>query len=253
MTALLTVAGLHAGYGHVGVLDGVTIEVPERGFVALIGSNGAGKSTLLRTLSGLLRPTAGQISFGGASIVGQHPAAIVGRGLLQVAEGRRLFRSQSVRDKLQLGLWGSKLNKGEAAARYERVYALFPVLAERPDVPAGILSGGQQQMLAVGQALMQAPRLPRHGHRLKAPSRVTVTVGQDRPHQRWRLRHLHAAQGDPPMRLCIFGAGAIGGFVAAHLAQVDGLEISVVARGAHLAAIRARRLHVRSPQGEIVA
>lgn len=241
MTALLTVAGLHAGYGHVGVLDGVTIEVPERGFVALIGSNGAGKSTLLRTLSGLLRPTAGQISFGGASIVGQHPAAIVGRGLLQVAEGRRLFRSQSVRDK------------GEAAARYERVYALFPVLAERPDVPAGILSGGQQQMLAVGQALMQAPRLPRHGHRLKAPSRVTVTVGQDRPHQRWRLRHLHAAQGDPPMRLCIFGAGAIGGFVAAHLAQVDGLEISVVARGAHLAAIRARRLHVRSPQGEIVA
>ena len=241
MTALLTVAGLHAGYGHVGVLDGVTIEVPERGFVALIGSNGAGKSTLLRTLSGLLRPTAGQISFGGASIVGQHPAAIVGRGLLQVAEGRRLFRSQSVRDK------------GEAAARYERVYALFPVLAERPDVPAGILSGGQQQMLAVGQALMQAPRLPRHGHRLKAPSRVTVTVGQDRPHQRWCLRHLHAAQGDPPMRLCIFGAGAIGGFVAAHLAQVDGLEISVVARGAHLAAIRARRLHVRSPQGEIVA
>lgn len=241
MTALLTVAGLHAGYGHVGVLDGVTIEVPERGFVALIGSNGAGKSTLLRTLSGLLRPTAGQISFGGASIVGQHPAAVVGRGLLQVAEGRRLFRSQSVRDK------------GEAAARYERVYALFPVLAERPDVPAGILSGGQQQMLAVGQALMQAPRLPRHGHRLKAPSRVTVTVGQDRPHQRWCLRHLHAAQGDPPMRLCIFGAGAIGGFVAAHLAQVDGLEISVVARGAHLAAIRARRLHVRSPQGEIVA
>ena len=99
MTALLSVAGLHAGYGH------------------------------------------------------------VGRGLLQVAEGRRLFRSQSVRDNLQLGLWGSKLGKGEAAARYERVYALFPVLAERPDVPAGILSGGQQQMLAVGQALMQAPRL----------------------------------------------------------------------------------------------
>lgn len=159
MTALLKVDGLHAGYGHVGVLEGVTIEVPERGFVALVGSNGAGKSTLLRTLSGLLRPTAGQITFGGESIGGADPAAIVGRGLLQVAEGRRLFRTQSVRDNLQLGLWGSKLGKGEAAARYERVYALFPALAERPDVLAGILSGGQQQMLAVGQALMHAPRL----------------------------------------------------------------------------------------------
>ena len=159
MSALLTVEGLHAGYGHVGVLEGVSIEVPERGFVALVGSNGAGKSTLLRTLSGLLRPTAGTITFGGASIGGADPAAIVGRGLLHVAEGRRLFRSQSVRDNLQLGLWGSKLAKGEAAARYERVYALFPALAERPNVPAGILSGGQQQMLAVGQALMHAPRL----------------------------------------------------------------------------------------------
>ena len=159
MTALLTVDHLHAGYGHVGVLQDVSIEVPERGFVALVGSNGAGKSTLLRTLSGLLRPTAGQITFGGDSLVGADPAAIVGRGLLHVAEGRRLFRSQSVRDNLQLGLWGSKLAKGEAAARYERVYALFPALAERPNVPAGILSGGQQQMLAVAQALMHAPRL----------------------------------------------------------------------------------------------
>ena len=159
MSALLKVEGLHAGYGHVGVLEGVSIEVPERGFVALVGSNGAGKSTLLRTLSGLLRPTAGTITFGGASIGGADPAAIVGRGLLHVAEGRRLFRGQSVRDNLQLGLWGSKLAKGEAAARYERVYALFPALAERPNVPAGILSGGQQQMLAVGQALMHAPRL----------------------------------------------------------------------------------------------
>ncbi len=159
MTALLKVDGLHAGYGHVGVLEGVSIEVPEGGFVALVGSNGAGKSTLLRTLSGLLKPTAGQITFGGQAIAGANPAAIVGRGLLHVAEGRRLFRGQSVRDNLQLGLWGSQISTGEAAARYERVHALFPILAERPDVPAGILSGGQQQMLAVGQALMHAPRL----------------------------------------------------------------------------------------------
>lgn len=158
-TPLLQVRGLHAGYGRVSVLEGVSIEVPERGLVALVGSNGAGKSTFLRALSGLIRSTAGEIVFGGESLAGATPGRIVERGLLHVAEGRRLFRTQSVRDNLQLGLWRAKLAKADAAARFDRVYTLFPVLHERQSVRAGILSGGQQQMLAVAQALMHAPRL----------------------------------------------------------------------------------------------
>ena len=157
--ALLQVSGLHAGYGRVAVLDGVSIEVPERGFVALVGSNGAGKSTLLRTLSGLLRSSAGQIVFAGETLNDAAPARIVERGLLHVAEGRRLFRTQSVRDNLQLGLWGTKLSKADVGVRFERVFTLFPVLHERQGARAGILSGGQQQMLAVAQALMHEPRL----------------------------------------------------------------------------------------------
>jgi branched-chain amino acid transport system ATP-binding protein len=157
--ALLQVRDLHAGYGRVAVLDGVAIEVPERGFVALVGSNGAGKSTLLRTLSGLLRSSAGQIVFAGESLNDAAPARIVARGLLHVAEGRRLFRTQSVRDNLQLGLWGTRLSKADVALRFERVFALFPILHERQGARAGILSGGQQQMLAVAQALMHEPRL----------------------------------------------------------------------------------------------
>ena len=124
MTALLSVQDLHVGYGHVRVLEGVSIEIPERGLVALVGSNGAGKSTLLRTISGLLKPTAGSIAFAGNSIAAANPTQIVARGLLQVAEGRRLFRMQSVYDNLQLGLWGAKLTKSHADARFERVYAL---------------------------------------------------------------------------------------------------------------------------------
>ena len=157
--ALLQVRELHAGYGRVAVLEGVSIEVPERGFVALVGSNGAGKSTLLRTVSGLLRCKAGQIVFAGENLNDAAPARIVARGLLHVAEGRRLFRTQSVRDNLQLGLWGTKLSKADVALRFERAFTLFPVLHERQNARAGILSGGQQQMLAVAQALMHEPRL----------------------------------------------------------------------------------------------
>lgn len=156
---LLEVQGLHVGYGHVRVLEGVSIQVPEGGFVAIVGSNGAGKSTLLRAISGLLRPTAGSIAFDGRSLAGAEPSAIVARGLLHVAEGRRLFRAQTVLDNLQLGLWGKRLDKAETALRYERAFSLFPALAERRNARAGILSGGQQQMLAVAQALMADPRL----------------------------------------------------------------------------------------------
>jgi branched-chain amino acid transport system ATP-binding protein len=157
--ALLEVRDLHAGYGRVNVLEGISLDVPEAGFVAIVGSNGAGKSTLLRALSGLLRSSAGQIVFAGRSLNQAPPARIVEQGLLHVAEGRRLFRAQSVRDNLLLGLWGTRLSKADAAARFDRVFGLFPVLHERQEARAGILSGGQQQMLAVGQALMHEPRL----------------------------------------------------------------------------------------------
>lgn len=159
MNMLLNVQDLHVGYGHVAVIQGISINIPEGGFVAIVGSNGSGKSTLLRALSGLLKPTAGSIVFGGLLISGETPSKIVRSGLLHVAEGRRLFKNQSVKDNLDLGLWGLRLSTVETAARYDRVYSLFPVLHERRDVRAGILSGGQQQMLALGQALMQQPRL----------------------------------------------------------------------------------------------
>jgi branched-chain amino acid transport system ATP-binding protein len=161
MTAapLLKIDGLAAGYGHVGVLRGISLDVPQGSIVALVGSNGAGKSTLLRTISGLLRPSAGRMTFDSRDIVGWRPDRIVDAGLLHVAEGRRLFRRQSVHDNLELGLVGARLDKAAEAERYKVVHELFPALAERPDARAGVLSGGQQQMLAVAQALMRHPKL----------------------------------------------------------------------------------------------
>ena len=156
---LLAVANVDAGYGHVGVLRDVSIEVASGAIVALVGSNGAGKSTLLKTISGLIRPGAGRIQFAGADITGVAPKRIVDAGLLHVAEGRRLFRSQSVHDNLELGLYGCKLDRATEAQRFEFVYDMFPMLRERPHHRAGVLSGGQQQMLAIGQALMREPRL----------------------------------------------------------------------------------------------
>jgi branched-chain amino acid transport system ATP-binding protein len=156
---VLRVSGLAAGYGHVGVLHDVDLEVDQGAIVALVGSNGAGKSTLLRTLSGLLRPSAGDIVFAGRQIAGEAPHRIIDLGLLHVAEGRRLFRRQSVHANLELGLYGTRLDKPTERRRYDFVYELFPMLAERPQALAGILSGGQQQMLAIAQALMREPRL----------------------------------------------------------------------------------------------
>ena len=159
MSALLQVTGLDVGYGHVGVLRGVDLAVDQGTLVALVGSNGAGKSTLLRTISGLLRPWTGGISFDGQGIAGARPHRIIDLGLLHVAEGRRLFRRQDVHSNLELGLYGTRLDRAEEKRRYDFVYELFPMLAERPTALAGILSGGQQQMLAVAQALMRQPKL----------------------------------------------------------------------------------------------
>ncbi len=156
---LLEIAGLFAGYGHVGVLEDVTLRVDRGTVVALVGSNGAGKSTLLRTISGLLRPTAGRIRFSGRDVGGLAPQRIVAAGILHVAEGRRLFRSQSVRDNLDLGLFGAELARSDEVRRLDEVLGMFPILGDKLDHQVSTLSGGQQQMLAIAQALMRNPAL----------------------------------------------------------------------------------------------
>jgi branched-chain amino acid transport system ATP-binding protein len=159
MTNALAISQLSVGYGHVGVLEDVNLSVRRGTITALLGSNGAGKTTLLKAVSGLLTPTRGTIVFDGADIAGAHPNRIVQAGVLQVPEGRGLFRLQSVRANLDLGLYGCGLSKRQERDRLDQVLSLFPILAERIASVAGVLSGGQQQMLAIGQALMRSPKM----------------------------------------------------------------------------------------------
>ncbi|GGC83197.1 ABC transporter ATP-binding protein [Chelatococcus reniformis] len=156
---LLSVETVDVGYGHVGVIENLSLAVPKGAVVALVGRNGAGKSTLLRAVSGLLTPSKGRIVFDGRDIGRAKPHAIVDAGLLHVAEGRRLFRSQTVDDNLELGAYGTSLSKADFAGRVERVHELFPILKEKRHDLAGALSGGQQQMLAIAQAMMRDPKL----------------------------------------------------------------------------------------------
>ncbi|HMN70288.1 MAG TPA: ABC transporter ATP-binding protein [Rhodoblastus sp.] len=156
---ILRVESVTAGYGHVGVLENVSIAASQGEIVAIVGSNGAGKSTLLRAISGLVRSSAGRIVFNGVDLAGARPDKVVTAGVLHVAEGRRLFRGQSVRDNLELGFYGERGGREVELERQRRVLELFPALSERMDAKAGVLSGGQQQMLAIGQALMRAPKL----------------------------------------------------------------------------------------------
>ncbi|MBE9566059.1 MAG: ABC transporter ATP-binding protein [Proteobacteria bacterium] len=148
-------------YGSVQALKGISLHVNEGEIVALIGANGAGKTTTLRSISGLLVPRRGTITFGGHSIVGKAPEAIVRAGVSQVPEGRQVFGPLSVTDNLLLGAY--HLSWREKRTRlhedFERIYSLFPVLRERANQAAGTLSGGEQQMLAIGRALMSRPRL----------------------------------------------------------------------------------------------
>ena len=155
MSAALSVRGLCAGYGGIRVLAGIDLEAPAGELTAIVGPNGAGKTTLLKALSGLI-PREGDVLLGGEPLPAR-PAAIVARGLAQVPEGRQLFPQMSVAENLELG--GYLLARGERSARIERAYAFFPKLAERRRQLAGTLSGGEQQMLAVGRALMGRPRL----------------------------------------------------------------------------------------------
>jgi branched-chain amino acid transport system ATP-binding protein len=155
--ALLAVSGLAASYGAIEVLRGIDLEVAAGEIVAVLGSNGAGKSTLNRTISGVLRPTHGSIRFAGGAIEREKPAAIVARGLIHVPEGRCIFPNLTVKENLDLGSY--RRGRLRRETNRERVFAIFPRLAERRSQRAGTLSGGEQQMLAIGRGLMAEPKL----------------------------------------------------------------------------------------------
>jgi branched-chain amino acid transport system ATP-binding protein len=155
---MLRLDGVCAGYGRAPVLSDVSVEVGQGDLVCLVGANGAGKSTTLKTISGLVRPSAGRIVFDGREIQGWRPQDILRAGIAHCPEGRRVFPHLTVRENLEMGAYVRK-DTGAVAADLERVLAHFPVLAERRRQAAGTLSGGEQQMLAIGRALMARPRL----------------------------------------------------------------------------------------------
>ena len=155
---MLELAGLRASYGPIEALRGVDLEVRAGELVCLLGANGAGKSSTLRTISGLVRPTAGRIVFDGRPIAGLPPAAILAAGIAHCPEGRRVFPYMSVEENLAMGAYVRRDQRG-VAEDLERVCTHFPILGERRRQAAGTLSGGEQQMLAIGRALMARPRL----------------------------------------------------------------------------------------------
>ncbi|HEV3489054.1 MAG TPA: ABC transporter ATP-binding protein [Reyranella sp.] len=154
---MLEVTSLRAGYGAIEVLRGVDLAVAAGEIVALLGSNGAGKSTLNNNISGLYRPFGGTIRFDGADIAGAPSMRIVEAGLVQVPEGRRVFPNLSVRENLELGSY--RRGRAARANNLDRVLSIFPRLGERLVQTAGTLSGGEQQMLAIGRGLMSEPKL----------------------------------------------------------------------------------------------
>ena len=154
---MLTLDGVGARYGRVAALDGVSLTVGRAEFVCLIGANGAGKSTTLKAISGLVRPS-GRIVFEGEEIQGLSPQEILRRGIAHCPEGRRVFPHMSVKENLEMGAY-IRTDAGEISRDLDRVQAHFPILFERRRQAAGTLSGGEQQMLAIGRALMARPRL----------------------------------------------------------------------------------------------
>ena len=158
MSALLEVKGLKVAYVHIEAVKGVDFALREHEITSLVGANGAGKSTTLLALSGLIRKQAGSILFEGEEIGGLAPNKIVQRGLVQVAEGRATLTTMSVRENLELGAY-TRRDKQNVKPDLDKVLERFPRLAERIDQMAGNLSGGEQQMLAIGRALMARPRL----------------------------------------------------------------------------------------------
>ncbi len=154
---MLRVQSIDVAYGEIRALKGVGLEVGRGEIVTLLGNNGAGKTTTLKTISGLLHPTQGSITLEDESLVGVPPHAIVARGVAHVPEGRRIFNRLTVRENLVMGAY--LRSDGGITGDLDRVFALFPRLAERIAQVAGTLSGGEQQMLAIGRALMASPRL----------------------------------------------------------------------------------------------
>ncbi len=154
---MLSIKGLETGYGLVQILFGIDLDVSDGEIVALLGSNGAGKSTLNSAISGLIRPWAGKVQFDGSDLTGAQPESIVSSGLIHVPEGRRIFPNLSILENLELGAY----RRGRKASRQtlERVFGIFPRLHERAKQYAGTLSGGEQQMLAIGRGMMAEPKL----------------------------------------------------------------------------------------------
>lgn len=154
---MLEVSGLKAGYGGVEVLRGIDLSVGSGEIVAVLGSNGVGKTTLNKVLSGVLSPLAGSVTFEGRPLTGARATAIVEAGLIHVPEGRKIFPNMNVRENLELGSY--RRARGNRAANLERVFDTFPRLRERMGQAAGTLSGGEQQMVAIGRGMMAEPRL----------------------------------------------------------------------------------------------
>jgi branched-chain amino acid transport system ATP-binding protein len=184
---MLTVANLVAGYGKVQVLHGLDLEVPEGALVTLIGSNGAGKSTTLRALSGLIAPQSGSIRLAGEEIAGLPAYEITRRGMAHSPEGRRVFPSLTVTDNLRLGAFPRLIGGGrdwrQVQGDLKHMFELFPRLYERREQLAGTLSGGEQQMLAMGRALMLRPRVllldePSMGLAPRLVEEVFATIAQ---------------------------------------------------------------------------
>lgn len=157
--ALLEIEDLHAGYGSQPVLSGVSLAIGEGETAVLLGLNGAGKTTTVTNIVGLNRPWGGRVVFDGTDVTGRPPPELVRLGICLVPEGRRTFPALTVKENLELGAWTRRRESAEVAASMERVLDYFPRLAERVDQAAGSMSGGEQQMLAVGRGLMARPRL----------------------------------------------------------------------------------------------
>lgn len=156
MSNILEIKNLSVHFGGIKAVDGISMDIPEGKIITLIGANGAGKSTILRSVSGIVKPQGGEILLGGESLIGKTPDAIVNRGITLVPEGRRVFPNLTVLENLKIGAY---LRKDKLDNDIEYIYSLFPRLKERYWQLAGTLSGGEQQMLAVGRALMSKPRL----------------------------------------------------------------------------------------------
>jgi branched-chain amino acid transport system ATP-binding protein len=159
MSSLLSVKNVTSGYGQVTVLRDVTVDVEQGEIVAILGSNGAGKSTLLKTIAGMIRPSSGSVELDGNEVSGKSPDRIARSGLVLVPEGRQLFDTMTVLDNLMLGSYQYRRDRAAAKTALDQVYELFPILKERSSQTAGSMSGGQQQMVAIGRGMMVRPKV----------------------------------------------------------------------------------------------